>query len=344
MTARRIHPGHASGGFSMLPDWLLARAELSDGDKLCYARLARYAVQDGVARPAVPTLAQALGASVRQVQRYLVRLVAVGLVEVERQVAQDGQHANRYYFLAHEWMTASPPPGVMDVTGPPTEPPSRESSGDPPAPQAAPDPVTPASPPGDSRDTGPVTPASPPPCQPRHPPGDIRDTQKRQGEETRRRDNQKTLFSVGEADRPRRDSVRVRGMRLEPTPDERAVFDHWVAAMGKVPARTVFSDERIAPVRGRLAAGFTVADLKRAVDGCASDPFSMGENDRHTPFNDLELICRDAKHVEKFIAIAERRARPPAAVDVRRGYLNAAPRAQFEAELAEMRAQKVAAR
>jgi hypothetical protein len=27
----------------------------------------------------------------------------------------------------------------------------------------------------------------------------------------------------------------------------------------------------------------------------------MGENDRHTKYNDIALICRDAQHVEQFL-------------------------------------------
>lgn len=48
-------------------------------------------------------------------------------------------------------------------------------------------------------------------------------------------------------------------------------------------------------------------DLKRAIDGCRADPFSMGENDRGKPFNDIALICRDAEHVERFLGGASAR-------------------------------------
>jgi len=68
--------------------------------------------------------------------------------------------------------------------------------------------------------------------------------------------------------------------------------------------RAVFDDERKQAVRRQLK-HFSIADCLLAVDGCAMDPFSMGENDRHRPYNDLALIFRDAEHVEKFIAIAK---------------------------------------
>ena len=81
---------------------------------------------------------------------------------------------------------------------------------------------------------------------------------------------------------------------------EAAVFAHWKATMG-LNGHTVFSSKRRKAVRARLREGYSADALKQAVDGCKVTPFNMGENDRGEKFCDLELICRDAQHVDRFI-------------------------------------------
>ncbi len=101
-------------------------------------------------------------------------------------------------------------------------------------------------------------------------------------------------------------------LALEPTaskPDPRAeqarqVFAHWCERMKKG-GRTAFDDKRRRAVEARLRDGYSVADLCRAIDGCALTPHNMGQNDRGQRYDDLELVCRDAAHVDRFIANAE---------------------------------------
>lgn len=65
-------------------------------------------------------------------------------------------------------------------------------------------------------------------------------------------------------------------------------------------------------IKARLANDrFTVADLLNAVDGCHRSPFHQGENDRGKKYDTLELIVRDAGHVQSFIEIMERQAKEP---------------------------------
>lgn len=94
-----------------------------------------------------------------------------------------------------------------------------------------------------------------------------------------------------------------------PSSPAREVFEHWCGVMGKN-ANTVFDRKRQRAVATQLKAGRTVDELKRAVDGCKMDPFSMGQNDRAQVFNDFNLIFRDAAHVEKFLAIADGSQKP----------------------------------
>lgn len=81
------------------------------------------------------------------------------------------------------------------------------------------------------------------------------------------------------------------------------VFEHWKQKL-KHP-RAVFDPKRKKAVVARLKEGKTVVDLKQAVDGCANTPHNMGSNDRGQVYDDLELICRDNPHVERFMANAK---------------------------------------
>ena len=90
--------------------------------------------------------------------------------------------------------------------------------------------------------------------------------------------------------------------------DAQQVFDYWKKRLDKN-ARVVFSEKRRRRVRSALK-HFTVADLMKAVDGCAKSPFHMGDGPDGTVYDDLELICRDVEHIEKFMAIDDKPPQP----------------------------------
>jgi hypothetical protein len=56
--------------------------------------------------------------------------------------------------------------------------------------------------------------------------------------------------------------------------------------------------------------GFTVMELCDAIDGCHVSPHHTGQNERGEVYDSLELIMRDAKHVQQFIGYYESRGRP----------------------------------
>jgi len=87
--------------------------------------------------------------------------------------------------------------------------------------------------------------------------------------------------------------------------DEQAVFDYWKGRMKKKGAR--FTPQRRSKVQARLKDGFQVSDLKRAVDGCAMNPWNNGAETGKV-YDDLELICRNATKVEQFREFARRAA------------------------------------
>lgn len=88
---------------------------------------------------------------------------------------------------------------------------------------------------------------------------------------------------------------------------EREVYEHWVDGWKRI-VRGVrvpkLDTKRRGKVRARLREGYTVAELKLAVDGVWASTWHV-ENRRY----DLELVCRDAPHVDGFI---ERAPRAPA--------------------------------
>lgn len=90
---------------SMVPNWLLERAELSAGAKLTYARLCQYAGRHGVAFPTQLELAAALGVSERHARRYLKELAEHDLITVHRTGLRK---ANRITFNLHPWMAGNP--------------------------------------------------------------------------------------------------------------------------------------------------------------------------------------------------------------------------------------------
>ena len=78
-----------------------------------------------------------------------------------------------------------------------------------------------------------------------------------------------------------------------------AVFEHWKRVMGH--PRAVLDKKRERAVEARLREGRTVAELCQAVDGCAKTPHNMGQNEQGQRYDDLELICRNAGQVERFM-------------------------------------------
>jgi hypothetical protein len=97
--------------------------------------------------------------------------------------------------------------------------------------------------------------------------------------------------------------------------DHNKVFEHWQSVHGKQQAKLI--KNRLSKINARFKEGYTVDQLKLAIDGCKLSGFHMGENDKGTPYNDLTTILRDGAQVEKFIGLAEN----PQKQQVRTGYL-----------------------
>lgn len=85
------------------------------------------------------------------------------------------------------------------------------------------------------------------------------------------------------------------------------LFAYWQRRTGHTKAR--LTPERASRLLARLRQGYTEADIKAAIDGCASSEFHSGHNESGTVYDDIELICRSGSNVERFSALAGGAAR-----------------------------------
>ena len=86
--------------------------------------------------------------------------------------------------------------------------------------------------------------------------------------------------------------------------DVEDIFEYWKLRFGK--KRSKLDAKRRRLIEARFKDGYSVLDLREACDGCALSEFHNGNNERHTSYNDIALICRDAEHLDKFIEINEK--------------------------------------
>lgn len=77
------------------------------------------------------------------------------------------------------------------------------------------------------------------------------------------------------------------------------LFNFWVQTMGKA-STTKLDSKRSTAIKKRLSDGYSVDYIKTAIVNCSKTPHNMGHNDRGQPFNDIELICRNASNLERF--------------------------------------------
>ncbi len=101
-----------------------------------------------------------------------------------------------------------------------------------------------------------------------------------------------TLFELTPEVRPTSKAERVK-----------SVFDSWVKALNK--PRAVLDTKRRTLIEARLADGYSVEALGKAMLGCSMSKYHMGDNPDGKRYDGLHLILRDADHVERFIAYAD---------------------------------------
>lgn len=134
--------------------------------------------------------------------------------------------------------------------------------------------------------------------------GEQRSEVRGQRSEEQQKDLSSTL-DVSVPEKPKKPTTR-KALEDALTDDEWQVFEHWREELGHTKAVAT-------PERKRLLAKwlkiYPVAALQRAIDGCRATPWNMGENPGHVRYDGLELILRDAAHIERFMAAAPGAAR-----------------------------------
>lgn len=85
--------------------------------------------------------------------------------------------------------------------------------------------------------------------------------------------------------------------------DVEQVFDHWRQVWKKPKAK--LDNKRRKAIQLALKS-YPLDDLRKSISGFKNSPHHRGENDRKTPFDDIELFVRDSKHVEMGLSFAEK--------------------------------------
>ncbi|HDY68957.1 MAG TPA: hypothetical protein ENH85_14350 [Candidatus Scalindua sp.] len=78
----------------------------------------------------------------------------------------------------------------------------------------------------------------------------------------------------------------------------REVFDYWISKLGHTKAK--FTRDRKGKISARLKEGFSIDELKRAIDGCVASSYHMGDNDDGKVYDNINLIFRNAEKIESF--------------------------------------------
>jgi hypothetical protein len=92
--------------------------------------------------------------------------------------------------------------------------------------------------------------------------------------------------------------------------DIRSVFEHYRTHHPRAARNPQPRSKEWRNIAARLAEGFTVDDLRRAIDGCHKTPHNLGDNDRGQKYLGLELITRSHSQVTRFIENDESPPRP----------------------------------
>lgn len=77
------------------------------------------------------------------------------------------------------------------------------------------------------------------------------------------------------------------------------VFAHWCTTLGHPQAK--LTDDRRKLISKALGWGYSVDQLREAIDGCAMTPHNMGINDRGQRYDGLHIILRSGDQIDRFI-------------------------------------------
>jgi hypothetical protein len=104
----------------------------------------------------------------------------------------------------------------------------------------------------------------------------------------------------------KQDNPIVEQKQLDPAPE---IFAFWQKVMDS--PKSALDAKRKTLIAGALK-NYSPADICKAIRGCSKSPHNMGKNDRNTKYNGLNLILRDAEHIDYFINLDSANAKPGA--------------------------------
>jgi len=120
------------------------------------------------------------------------------------------------------------------------------------------------------------------------------------------------------------------------------VFAYWQKVMDS--PRSQLDDKRRKAIKGALKL-YELRQVCEAILGCSRSAWHMGANDRHRKFNDLDLILRDAKHIDDFMEMASKRTTGPETIEQRNARIMAELMAEdghTDPDVIDVEAQEVA--
>jgi len=82
------------------------------------------------------------------------------------------------------------------------------------------------------------------------------------------------------------------------------LFEVWKEAHNH--PRALLDPKRKKKIQAALKIGYSVAELEKAIRGYKFSKFHMGENDRNMVYDGLDVMLRDAEHIDRGLELYER--------------------------------------
>lgn len=91
-----------------------------------------------------------------------------------------------------------------------------------------------------------------------------------------------------------------------PEAEIQQLWDYWVEKMRSKSKRKPVLDSNRRQYLGAALYDYGMDGCRDAIDGCALSEFHMGRNKMNKRYDSVELIFRDAEHIEKFQEILDK--------------------------------------
>jgi hypothetical protein len=91
-----------------------------------------------------------------------------------------------------------------------------------------------------------------------------------------------------------------------PSSEIQELWDYWVSKMREGSKRKPVLDDARRQYLGAALHDYGMDGCRDAIDGCALSEFHMGRNKMNKRYDSVELIFRDAEHIEKFHDILDK--------------------------------------